>query len=108
MPECMVATVIFLTVFLASMEILSRLAITLHMQEPSPIVMTIVRRYHRQYADGKQQPGELTFTEGQIQVDISVQAYLPGIQQLKITILPIQRTNAFTFYYLISECHEKD
>lgn len=107
-PECMVAAVIFLTVFLAGMEIMSRLSISMRLQQPSPVVMMTVRRYHGQYADGKQLPGEQTFMEEQMEVSISVQPYLPGIQQLKITVAPLQRTNAFTFYYLIAEYDEEN
>lgn len=108
LPECMIAAVIFLAVFLASMEIMSRLSIVMRLQQPSPAVMMTVRRYHGQYVDGKQLPGEQTFTEGQMEVSISVQPYLPGIQQLKITVAPVRQTNAFTFYYLIAEYDEEN
>lgn len=97
LPECVVASVILMTVFLLSVEILARLAGKVREQES---VVALSEGLY-ELDDGAHTEGNYTFIYGEIRVEASLTLYDARIQQLVLTAWPVQGGSCIERYHLI-------
>lgn len=105
-PECVIASVILIVVFLMSMDILSRMAIHTTEQESVLGVTLALREGFRELGDGKHAEGNYTFVYGEIRVEACLTLYGGHIQQLVLTAFPSRGTACVKRYHLIEKEHE--
>ena len=97
LPECVVASVILMTVFLLSVEILARLAGKVREQES----VVALQEGLYELDDGAHTEGNYTFIYGEIRVEASLTLYDARIQQLVLTAWPVQGGSCIERYHLI-------
>ena len=97
LPECVVASVILMTVFLLSVEILARLAGKVREQES----VAALQEGLYELDDGAHTEGNYTFIYGEIRVEASLTLYDARIQQLVLTAWPVQGGSCIERYHLI-------
>ena len=101
LPECVVASVILMTVFLLSVEILARLAGKVREQESVVALSAALQEGLYELDDGAHTEGNYTFIYGEIRVEASLTLYDARIQQLVLTALPVQGGSCIERYHLI-------
>ena len=101
LPECIVASVILMTVFLLSMELLVRLAGRAGEQESVVALSAALQEGLYELNDGLHVEGDYTFVYGDIRVEASLTLYDARIQQLVLTAWPVQGANCIKRYHLI-------
>ncbi len=106
LPECVVASVILMTVFLLSLEILSRLSGRVEEQESVVALAAALQEGLRELDDGAHTEGNYTFVFGDIRVEASLTLYDTHIQQLVLTAWPAQGGSCVKRYHLIQKADE--
>ena len=99
LPECVVASVILMTVFLLSVEILARLAGKVREQESVVALSAALQEGLYELDDGAHTEGN--FIYGEIRVEASLTLYDARIQQLVLTAWPVQGGSCIERYHLI-------
>ena len=101
LPECVVASVILMTVFLLSVEILAGLAGKVREQESVVALSAALQEGLYELDDGAHTEGNYTFIYGEIRVEASLTLYDARIQQLVLTAWPVQGRSCIERYHLI-------
>ena len=101
LPECVVASVILMTVFLLSVEILVRLAGKVEEQESVVALSAALQEGLYELDDGAHVEGDYTFIYGEIRVEASLSLYDDRIQQLVLTAWPERGGSCVKRYHLI-------
>lgn len=106
LPECVVASVILMTVFFLSVEILVRLTSKVREQESVVALSAALQEGLYEFDDGIHAEGKYTFIYGEIRVEASLTLYNTRIQQLVLTAWPAHEGSPVKRYHLIQKANE--
>ena len=106
LPECVVASVVLMTFFLLSVEILVRLSGKVCEQESVVALSAALQEGLYELGDGAHAEGDYVFIYGEIRVEASLTRYTTHIQQLVLTALPVQGGRCIKRYHLIRKSDE--
>ena len=101
--ECVVASVILLTSFAITMEMLTR--VTLKESDPVENVKMELssRECRREYGDGRHAPGNYSRECDWGTLEITIRQYAPGLQHITIKALPLRGMKNVRYDYLVKE-----
>lgn len=104
-PECVVASVILMIVFMITFGILSRLAVTTRTDSAMEILIAL-QAARTEYEDGRHSEGTFEHEYQGIKVNVLLEEECPGIQKLTLTTFSSPGKPMVTFRYLIEKKHE--
>lgn len=102
-PECVVASVILMVVFLITLEMLSRLTAAESRRGAVTEVVSALHACYGEFAKGGYPLGKYTRRYDGAVVEVAVETYGKGIHKLTLTASPSGGGSAVKFFYLIAE-----
>lgn len=103
-PECVVASVILMIVFMITFGSLSRLGGTTPAGSAMEVI-TALQAVRTEYEDGRHPEGTFDHECLGIKVNVLLEKDYPGVQKLTLTAFSIHGKPAVTFRYLIEKKH---
>lgn len=105
-PECVIASVILMMVFLMSLEILSQMILQTPREQSAVSVNLALQKGFAEFGDGRHSEGSYSFIYDGLKVEASLTVYGIHMQKLVLSVFSSRNLLCVKRYHIIEKQHE--